>query len=113
MEMPDGRATAKRLVETTGGPRILMALLQSGPSYVKGLSYDTRLVDKTVRAAVVVLLEMKLVKVVIPPADHRVPHAKDYYDLTANGREIALQLHKCELEMIGVFDRVTRQHHTP
>ena len=111
--MPDGKTAAKRLVDTTGGPRILMALLQSGPSYVKSLSYDTRLVDTTVRAAIVVLLDMKLVKVVQPTNNQKVPHAKDYYDLTPFGREIALQLVKCEQEMTRLFDKLPHQHRPP
>jgi hypothetical protein len=110
MEMPDGRTLAKRLAETTGAPRILMALLQSGPSYIKSLSYDTRLVDTTVRVAIVILLDMKLVKVVVPTNTQKVPHAKDYYDLTPNGREIAMQLNKCEQEMTRLFDRLP--HHS-
>jgi hypothetical protein len=78
MEMPDGRTLAKRLVEAKGAPRILMALLQSGPSYVKSLSYDTRLVDTTVRGAIAVLLDMKLIKVVAPILNQKVPQAKEY-----------------------------------
>jgi DNA-binding MarR family transcriptional regulator len=110
MQMPDGRILAKRLIDTKGAPRILMALLQSGPSYVKSLSYDTRLVDTTVRSAIVVLLDMKLIKLVAVSANQKVPHAKEYYDLTPIGREIALQLQEHDVEMAHLLEKLTHQH---
>jgi hypothetical protein len=113
MQMPDGRTLAKRLVDTKGAPRILMALLQSGPSYVKSLSYDTRLVDTTVGTAIAVLLDMKLLRVVMLAPNQKVPHAKEYYDLTPMGREIALQLVKSEQDMVRLFEKLSRQHHSP
>lgn len=112
-KMLNGRVAAKRLVETTGGPKILMALLQSGPSYVKSLSYDTRLVDTTVRTSMAILLEMRLVKITNAPDGKKVPHAKEYYDLTVSGHEVAVELRKCEQDMIKLLDKVLRQHHNP
>ena len=113
MQMPDGRTLAKRLVDTTGAPRILMALLKSGPSYVKSLSYDTRLVDTTVRSAIAILLEMRLVKIVSVTPNQKVPHAKEYYDLTPTGREIALQLQRCDVEMAHLLEKLGPQHRPP
>jgi hypothetical protein len=106
--MTDGRQIAERMMNTTGAPRIMMALLRSGPSYVKSLSYDTRLVDKTVRKALKLLIEFKLVKVHLSP-DQKVPHAKDYYILTSNGKEMALMLVECNNRMIDLFDKMMRQ----
>jgi hypothetical protein len=110
--MTDGRMAAKRLVATTGASQTLMALLQSGPSYIKSLSYDTRIVDKTVKAATIVLLEMRLIKVAPTPPNAN-PFAKEYYELTSTGKEIAIQLQKCEQDMIRILDKILRQHHSP
>ena len=100
----DGRRAAEELVETTGASKIIVALLRSGPSYVKSLSYDVRLVDKTIRKALELLLEMKLVTERTP--DKKAPHAKSYYDLTTHGREVAVELDHCNERMIKLLGKM-------
>ena len=106
--LTDGRILADRLINTNGAPRVLMALLRSGPTYVKSLTYDTRMVDKTVRKAISILVEMKLVQI-HPAPDTKHPHAKEYYALTPNGKDIALALIECHEVMISHMSRIVKQ----
>jgi len=110
--MTDGRILAARLVETTGGARILMALLRSSPNYVKGISYDVRLSDKTVRRALGVLLDMKLVRI-CSSADPNQPHAKEWFTLSPIGKEVAHALVKCNEDMVLLLDHLLRPKEKP
>ena len=91
--MTDDRTNVEKLIETTGGPRILMALLQSGPNYIHGIHYDIRLSSATIKRTIPLLLELKLVKQV--PAPRTVIHAEEFYELTAIGQEVAVLIRKC------------------
>lgn len=96
----DGQRIIDELMATAGAMRTMLALLASGPSYVKALSYDIRLPDKTIRKALQKLLSYRLVQEARP--DIRAVHAKEYYELTPVGIEIATMVDTCN-EKIGII----------
>ena len=92
-----------------GSPKILITLLQKGPTYQSELSFETRLHGITIARTLDGLINMKMVRR-IPPV-RKVIHVEDFYELTSYGKDVAKLLLDCRTKMTHSLEKIVREHH--
>jgi len=97
------------LLASQGSLKVLIALLQKGPTYQSELSFETRLHGITISRTINSLINQKMVRR-IPPT-RKVIHVEDFYELTPYGRDVAKLLLDFWTKMTNSFEKIMRDHH--
>lgn len=99
----------EKLMTSQGAPKILISLLQKGPTYQSELSFETRLHGITISRTLDGLINMKMVRR-IPPI-RKIIHVEDFYELTPYGKDVAKLMLECRTKMNNSFEKIIREHH--